>query len=113
MIMNDFIDFTFHFWNDFSAWNPPEIALYTILCFSILSAWIITRFVMASPLFVGPISFIALTFGAMLANFVARSQVLMGTNDLQKALLFTVAGHAVAAIILLATFKVGHKSFAK
>jgi hypothetical protein len=111
--MNQFIDTSFHFWNDFTAWNPPQLVLYTIWGFGILSAWVITRFVVAPPLFAGPISFIVLTFAAMISNFAARSQVLMGTSELQKALMFTVAGHAVAGILLLATFKVGHRNFVK
>ena len=111
--MNQFIDTGFHFWNDFTAWNPPQLVLYTIWGFGILSAWVITRFVVAPPLFAGPISFIALTFAAMISNFAARSQVLMGTSELQKALMFTVVGHAIAGILLLATFRVGHRSFVK
>jgi hypothetical protein len=111
--MDQFIDFTFHFWRDFSTWHPPFIVLYTILGFGGLSAWTMTKFAAMPPLFAGPISFIALTFAAMVANFAARSQPLMGSTDLQKALLFTVAGHAVAGLILLALFKAGRPSVAR
>ncbi len=111
--MNEFVDIALRYWNDFAAWNPPQTVLYTMWGFGVLSAWIITRFVASPPLFAGPISFIVLTFAAMLSNFAARSYVMMGANDLQKALLFTVIGHAIASVILLAVFRVGHRSIAR
>jgi hypothetical protein len=111
--MNDYIDIAFRYWSDFTVWNPPQIVLYTILGFGILSSWVITKFVASPPLFAGPISFIVLTFAAMLGNFAARGYVMMGANDLQKALLFTVIGHAIAGIVLLAVFRVGHRNFAR
>jgi hypothetical protein len=111
--MEHYTDIAFRFWNEFSSWTPPNLVLYTILGFGILSAWIMTRFVAAPPMFAGPISFITLTFAAMVSNFAARGHVMMGTSDLQKALLFTVVGHAVAGLILLALFKVGEKGAEK
>lgn len=111
--MDQYLTTASHFWNDFVTWTPPHIVLYTIWSFGALSAWVITRFVVAPPLFAGPISFITLTFAAMISNFAVRAHVLMGTSELQKALMFTVAGHAIAGIVLLATFKAGHRSFAK
>ncbi len=110
--MSNFTDTAFHFWTDFISWNPPEMVMYTMLAVGALSAWIITRFVLAPPMFAGPISFIALTFAAMVSNFAGRSQAIMGISDVQKAILYTVIGHAIAGIILLATFRVGGKKFA-
>ncbi len=110
--MNDFIDIALRYWHDFAVWNPPQMVLYTIWGFGVLSAWVITRFVAFPPLFAGPISFIVLTFAAMVSNFSARGYVMMGANDLQKALLFTVIGHAVAGVILLSVFRVGHRNVA-
>jgi hypothetical protein len=103
------LDSALRFWNEFSSWSPPVLVMYTMLCFGFLSAWIMTRFVAAAPLFAGPISFIVLTFAAMVANFSFRAVPMMGTSDLQKALLFTTLGHAVAGLVLLALFKVGEK----
>jgi hypothetical protein len=103
------INSAFRLWNDFTSWNAPVVVMNTILSFGILSAWIMTRFVAAPPLFAGPICFIALSFAAMFSNFMARGVGMMGVSDLQRALLFTVVGHAVAAILLLAIFKVGEK----
>lgn len=108
--MEQFINITFNFWRDFSSWNPPFVIMYTILGFGALSAWIMTRHVAMAPMFAGPVSFIALTFAAMVSNFAARGYIIMGTTDLQKALLFTTVGHAVAGIILLALFWVGQKT---
>ncbi len=111
--MDQFTDVAFRFWNDFVAWNPPNLVLYTMLCVGALSAWIITRFVVAPPLIAGPVSFIALTFAAMVSNFSGRSQSMMGVSDIQKVVFFTVIGHTVAGIILLAIFRVGGKKFAR
>ncbi len=108
--MDQYITIATHFWNDFVAWNPPQTVLYTIWGFGILSAWVLTRFVVAPPLFAGPISFITLTFAAMISNFAARSQVLMGTSEMQKAVMFTVVGHTVAGLLLLATLRAAHRT---
>jgi hypothetical protein len=105
----DNVDTALRFWNDFSSWTPPTLVMYTMLGFGVLSSWVMTRFVAAAPLFAGPISFMVLTFAAMLCNFSFRGVPMMGTSDLQKALLFTTVGHAIAGLILLAVFKVGEK----
>lgn len=105
----DNFDSAFRFWNEFSSWSPPTLMLYTILSFGVLSSWVMTRFVAAAPLFAGPISFMVLTFAAMLMNFTFRTVPMMGTSDLQKTLLFTTLGHAIAGLILLAIFKVGER----
>ncbi len=107
--MEHYIDLASRYWSDFSNWSPSNVILYTVLGFGVLSAWVMTRFVSAPPLFAGPISFIALTFAAMVSNFSVRGQVMMGTTDFQKAILFTTIGHAVAGLILLAMFKAGEK----
>jgi hypothetical protein len=111
--MEEYIDLAFRYWKDFASWSPGGITMYTIVGFSVLSSWVMTRIVAIAPLFAGPISFIVLTFAAMVSNFAARGTIMMGTSDLQKILLFTVLGHAVAGILLLAVFKVGAKSASK
>jgi hypothetical protein len=111
--MEYYTEIALRFWSEFTTWTPPQVVLYTILGFGVLSAWIMTRFAAAAPLFVGPISFIILTFAAMVSNFAARGQAMMGTTDLQKALLFTTVGHAVGGLILLALFKVSVKGVGK
>lgn len=107
--MENALDTFMRFWSDFSAWNPPHLTLNTIVAFGILSAWMMTRVVAAAPLFSGPVSFIILTVSAMLSNFAFREVGMMGTSEVQKALIFTVLGHAIAGILLLAIFKVGAK----
>jgi hypothetical protein len=107
--MEQYIDIAARFWNDFASWNPTALTMYSIVGFGVLSSWILTKFVAAPPLFSGPISFMILTFSAMISNFSARSFIMMGTSELQKALLFTVVGHAVGGLLLLAIFKVGEK----
>jgi hypothetical protein len=111
--MENALDTFVRFWSDFSAWNPPQLTLYTIVSFGLLSAWLMTRFVAAAPLFAGPICFIILTVAAMLSNFSFREVGMMGTSEIQKALIFTVLGHAVAGVMLLAIFKVGAKGVKK
>jgi hypothetical protein len=111
--MEHYIDITLRFWSEFSSWHPPLVVWYTMLGFGAMSAWVITRFVSAPPMISGPISFLLLTYAAMITNFAARTQVMMGTTELQKALCFTVLGHAVASIILLAAFRVTQRSVAK
>jgi hypothetical protein len=103
----------FHFWSEFISWNPPDLTMRIMLLIGALSAWVITRFVVAPPLMVAPVSFIALTFAAMISNFTGRSHMVMGISDLQRAIICTVIGHAVAAIVLLAIFRVGGKKFAR
>jgi hypothetical protein len=107
--MEQYLDIASRFWSDFSSWNPPALTMYSIVGFGVLSSWILNKFVAAPPLFSGPICFMILTFAAMISNFIARSYIMMGTSELQKALLFTVIGHAVAGLLLLAIFKVGEK----
>jgi hypothetical protein len=107
--MEPYIDIAMRFWSEFSTWTPTSIVLYTMLGFGVLSAWIMTRVVAAAPLFAGPISFMILTFAAMVSNFAARSQVMMGTSELQKAIIFTALGHAVAGLILIVIFKTSAK----
>ncbi len=107
--MEQYIDIAARFWNEFSSWSPTSVVLYTMLGFGVLSAWIMTRIVEAAPLFAGPISFIVLTFAAMVSNFSARDQAMMGTTELQKAIMFTAAGHAVAGLLLLIVFKASSK----
>jgi hypothetical protein len=107
--MEPYIEIAMRFWSEFSTWTPTSIVLYTMLGFGVLSAWIMTRVVAAAPLFAGPISFMILTFAAMVSNFAARSQVMMGTSELQKAIIFTALGHAVAGLILIVIFKTSAK----
>jgi hypothetical protein len=111
--MEHYFDLATRFLGEFSRWSPPPLTMYTIFGFGILSSWIMTRIVAAAPLFAGPISFMILTFAAMFTNFVGRSVGMMGTSEIQKALIFTVLGHAVAGILLLAIFKVGEKGVRK
>ena len=107
MAMQDYFSIAARFWSDFTSWNLPDMTLYAILGFGIVSSWIMTRFAAAPPLFVGPISFMTLTFAAMIGNFMGRSVVMMGTSDVQKALVFTVIGHSIAGVMLLAILRVG------
>jgi hypothetical protein len=107
--MEQYVDVALRYWSDFASWTPPRMAYYTILGFGVLSAAVISRISAAPPLFAGPISFIVLTFAAMVSNYVGRQFTIMGTTDLQKAILFTALGHAVAGILLLAILKVGEK----
>lgn len=111
--MENYFDVFARFWTEFSTWNPPQLTLYTIMFFGFLSSWIMTRIVAAAPLFAGPICFMILTFAAMLSNFASRGIGMMGTSEIQKALIFTVLGHAVAGVLLLAIFKVGAKGVRK
>jgi hypothetical protein len=111
--MENALDTFIRFWSDFSAWNPPNLTLYTIVSFGLLSAWMMTRIVAAAPLFAGPVSFIILTSAAMISNFSFREVGMMGTSEIQKALIFTVLGHAVAGVLLLAIFKVSQKGVKK
>jgi hypothetical protein len=111
--MENSLDSFMRFWSDFSNWNPPHFTLYTIVFFGLLSAWLMTRVVAAAPLFSGPVSFIVLTVAAMLSNFTFREVGMMGTTEIQKALIFTVLGHAIAGVLLLALFKVGAKGVRK
>ncbi len=107
--MEQYFEIATRFWNDFSSWTPTTIQLYTMVGFGVLSAWMMTRVVAAAPLFAGPISFMILTFAAMISNFSTRSYVMMGTTELQKAIVFTAVGHAVAGLILLVIFKASAK----
>jgi hypothetical protein len=107
--MEHYFDLVSRFIIDFSVWNTPPITLYTIMFFGVLSSWLMTRVVAASPLFAGPICFMILTFAAMLSNFSSRGISMMGTSEIQKTLIFTVLGHAVAGVVLLAIFKVAEK----
>jgi hypothetical protein len=108
--MENALDTFFKFWSDFNSWNPSHLTLYTIVGFGLLASWIMTRIVAAAPLFAGPICFIILTVAALISNFAFRSVGMMGTSEIQKALIFTVLGHAVAGVVLLAIFKVGVKN---
>ena len=111
--MDNALDAFVKFWSDFISWNPPHFTLYTIVFFGLLSAWIMSRVVAAAPLFAGPICFIILTAVAMLSNFAFREVGMMGTSEIQKALIFTVLGQAIAGVLLLAVFKVGAKGASK
>jgi hypothetical protein len=92
---------------EFTRWTPPQMVLYTMLGMGALSAWVVARFAAAPPMFSGPISFIVLTFAAAVSNFLGRSVIMLGTSEVQKAMMFTVIGHALFAVLLLAIFKVG------
>lgn len=111
--MDTYLDSASRFFTDFMSWNPPNFTLYTVLGFGLLSSWIMTRVVAAAPLFAGPVSFIILSAFAIFSNFAFREVGLMGTSEIQKALVFTVLGHAVAGVLLLAVFKVGEKGVRK
>jgi hypothetical protein len=111
--MENALDTFVRFWSDFNAWNPPYLTLYTIISFGVLSAWFMTRIVSAAPLFAGPVSFVTLTIAAMLSNFSFREVSMMGTSEIQKALIFTLLGHAIAGVLLLAFFKVGARGAKK
>jgi hypothetical protein len=111
--MENAFDVVMRFLGDFSSWNPPKMTLYTILAFGALSSFIMTRVVAAAPLFAGPVSFMILTFAALFSNFSFRGISMMGTTEIQKTLIFTVIGHAVAGVLLLAIFKVGEKGVKK
>jgi hypothetical protein len=107
--MEQYFDLVLKFITDFRSWNPSSPIFYTVLSFGILSAWIMTRLVAVAPLFAGPISYGILTLAAFLSNFAFRGVVLMGMSEIQKALIFTVLGHALAGLLLLAVMKVNVK----
>ncbi len=111
--MEQYLDLALRFLNEFSTWSPPKLTLYTIVAFSAVSSWVLSRVVAAPPLFLVPVAFIILTISGMLSNFSSRGIALMGTGEIQRALIFTVIGHAVACVILLAVFKAGEKSSRK
>jgi hypothetical protein len=99
------------FFSEFQSWTPSSPTFYTVLSFGILSAWIMTRLVAVAPLFAGPISYGFLTFSGFLSNFAFRGTPMMGMSDIQKALIFTVVGHVIAGLLLLAVLRVNVKGF--
>jgi hypothetical protein len=108
--MQDLLAPITQFFAEFVAWNPPSMVLAVIVGFSILSAAMMTRFVAAAPLFSGPVSFIVLSQCAVFANFIGRSQTMMGTSDVDKTLLYTLLGQAPACLLLLVAFKANAKA---
>jgi hypothetical protein len=91
--MEQYVDISLRFWADFSAWHPPLVVWYTMLGFGAMSAWTISRFISAPPLVAGPVSFLILTYAAMIANFASRSHIMMGTTEFEKTLCYTVLAH--------------------
>jgi hypothetical protein len=108
--MQDYLDIFMRSWSDFSTWHPPMPVMMSIIVLGLMSSYMMTRFIAASALFVGPISFMILSFAAMACNFYGRGIALMGSSDMQKALMFTVIGHSIAAVALMFAFKVSASS---
>jgi hypothetical protein len=108
--MNLPFDDILRFWNDFTAWNPPQVVMFTMVGLGLLSAWMMSQRTAAPPMVFGPIAFIVLTFSAMLTNYAARGFVMVGTSEMQRTLLLTLLGHTVAAVLLLSFFKISEKN---
>jgi hypothetical protein len=107
--MQEYIDISMRFMSDFQSWNAPRLMAAMVLGFSTLAAVIMTRFIKAAPLFSGPICFIVLSQAAFLANFLGRSQTMMGTNEVDKILFYTVLGQAPASLALFLAFRANSK----
>jgi hypothetical protein len=103
--MEEYFNLALRFVTEFQAWNPPKLVLAIVAGFSGLSAWVMTRYITAAPMFVAPICFMILAVSALFANFAARNHVMMGTTEIQKILLYTVVAQALACLVLLASFR--------
>ena len=107
--MGDYFNAALVAWHDFQSWSPPILMFYPMLALSFACAFIVSIFTAAPRLFTVPIGFMILMFAATLSNFLARGLFLSGITELQKTLMFTIAGNCVAALILLALFKVSER----
>jgi hypothetical protein len=96
-------------WREFQDWSPSTSILYPMLALSLICAVIVSMFTAASRLFTIPIGFMVLVFAANLSNFLGRDLFLSGITDLQKTMIFTILGNCVAALIVLAFFKVSER----
>ena len=107
--MADYLDMALKGWRDFQDWSPISTSLYIMLALSLGCAMLVSTFTAASKLFTIPIGFMVLLFASNLANFLARNYFISGISDIQKTIIFSVAGSSVAAILLLAVFKVSER----
>lgn len=106
-MFSEALDGIVRIWQDFSHWTPPDMVMFAILLFSAVSAFLVTKFTSAPKMVSVPVSFMLLVFSGMVANFMGKGYYLEATTEFQKALMFTVAGHCVVAVLLLSLFKVG------
>ncbi|MFO1032563.1 MAG: hypothetical protein U1E15_00115 [Hyphomicrobiales bacterium] len=89
----------------FQNWHPPSIVLYTILGFSAVAAYWMTAAQPEGRLISLPLSFIALTLGGLFANFLGSGWHVEEANDVQKAVVFSLGGEVIMAIIILLVWR--------
>lgn len=107
--MADYLDVIMKGWRDFQDWSPITTTLYIMLALSLGCAVLVSVFTAASKLFTIPIGFMVLLFAANLSNFLVRGVFISGMTDVQKTIIFSIVGNCVAALLLLAVFKVSER----
>lgn len=93
-------------WQGFTTWNPATEVNYAILSVSLLSALILQRFIGGLPFLTMPVSFVTLVLSARISNYLATGIDLAAVGDFQKAAAFSVVGHLVGGLLILAIFGV-------
>jgi uncharacterized membrane protein YhhN len=85
----------------FGHWNAPSNIVQIVTLFSVASALILVKFTNGIKILTLPISYSMLFFGAMAFNRLAANLPTPGLLEMQRTILFTVAGHIVASFALL------------
>jgi hypothetical protein len=100
-------------WNGFAGWSPPPHASNAMMVTSLVSTLLLTRLLGGTPLLSWPIAFLAMQLSARIANYAGTGISLPGTGDFEKAVLFSVVGHLLAVLPLLACFGIrdGERKF--
>lgn len=93
-------------WQEFRQWNPPPEVLFATLVYSIGSTYFLSLRVAAPRLIAGPACFAALFTAGLMVNFLCRGSVVGIVSPFNRALLWSTAGQAICAVLLLAIFKV-------
>jgi Na+-transporting methylmalonyl-CoA/oxaloacetate decarboxylase gamma subunit len=90
---------------EFQNWSPPRLTLYVVSLLSIVTTVINGRLLSGSRMLVFAGGYLVLYFFGMVGNFIGRYVPMEATTDLQKAIVATIAGQALAVVVLFIVFK--------
>ncbi len=91
--------------NLFSGWQLTNQQMLIIALFTAAASYVLVRVASGVKVITLPICFSSLFICAMFANWFFKDFHIVGISEIQKTLIFTVLGQAIASLILLFGFR--------
>jgi hypothetical protein len=96
----------------FANWEIPTSFSKLVVLFSLITAILISRLSVSSPVIVVPSSFLFLLFCAIGTHWIMQDINLLGVDPFRKILTALVIGQSLGGLIMMAFFKTGNRRIA-